>query len=360
VVGATGAVGCEVLSILAARGVAADSVVALASPRSAGRRLRYGDGTLRVRTLTARTLHACAHAVFAADAETARVFAPAAVAAGVFVVDNSSAFRHDPDVPLVIPEVNGDVLRGRFAGARLAANPNCSTILLLVALEPLRRAFGIRRVVVSTYQAVSGAGQAAIAELRAATRAALRGGPFAPRVFPEPCAFNVFSHESALDVQSGRNGEEGKMIAEARRIWELPRLSIVPTCVRVPVVRAHSQSVVVEFERPAREADVRRTLDDAPGVRLVDDRLAGRFPTPLAATGGDDVLVGRIRPADDDADPSRSFALFLAGDQLRKGAALNALQVLEALAASAARPAAPRGGRAAAYRSRRLRATMAT
>lgn len=333
VVGATGAVGREVLTILAQRGVPPEQVLTLASARSAGQSLPFGSDSLPVCELAATALHACSLAVFAADADTARGFAPAAADTGVLVVDNSSAFRHKPSVPLVIPEVNAELLRGRFRDARLVANPNCSTIILLVALEPLRRAFGIRRVVVSTYQAVSGAGQAAIDELNAATRAALGGEPFTPRVFPEPCAFNVFSHESALDVITGRNAEEEKMIAETRRIWKTPNVPIIPTCVRVPVIRAHSQSVMVELSEPATEVSVRAALSSAPGIRLIDDRHTGRFPTPLAASGGDDVLVGRIRAANGDQDePSREFCLFLAGDQLRKGAALNALQILDLLA----------------------------
>ncbi|MCC5824508.1 MAG: aspartate-semialdehyde dehydrogenase [Phycisphaerales bacterium] len=321
VVGATGAVGREALSILAERGHPADRIIALASARSAGERLPYADAAVTVAALT-DDFPACDAALFCATADIARAHAPGAVAAGALVVDNSSAFRMDPAVPLVVPEINASAI----ADARLIANPNCSTIILLTALNPLRERFGVARIVVSTYQAVSGAGLEAVAELQAQTRAVLDGRPAEPSVFPEPCAFNVFSHESPLDPATGLNGEESKMIAESRRIWNDPGLILIPTCVRVPVLRAHTQSALVTLENPATEDDLRAALAAAPGVALLDDRAHNRFPTPLGATGGDPVLAGRIRRF----SPTE-FSLLIAGDQLRKGAALNAVQIMDLL-----------------------------
>lgn len=319
VVGATGAVGREALAILAERGHPADRVIALASARSAGERLPYAVESVVVGAM-GDDFPACDAALFCASADIARSHAPRAVAAGALVVDNSSAFRMNPGVPLVITEINADSIHG----ARLIANPNCSTIILLTALNPLRRRFGVSKVVVSTYQAVSGAGLEAVRELETQTRAVLDGGVPEPSVFPEPCAFNVFSHESPLDPATGLNGEESKMIAESRRIWNDPTLTLLPTCVRVPVLRAHTQSTLVTLETPATEEEVRAALAAAPGVSLLDDREHNRFPTPLGATGRDPVLAGRVRRF----SPTE-FGLMIAGDQLRKGAALNAIQIMD-------------------------------
>ncbi len=339
VVGATGAVGREVLAILAQRGHGADRVRAFASGRSAGERVAFGDAELAVERAELDHLVASDLCVLAAGADVARELAPAIVGRGGLVVDNSSAFREDPEVPLIVPEVNGAQLAD--GGARLVANPNCTTILLLVALEPLRRAFGIERVVVSTYQAVSGAGLEAMRELEVETRAALDGRAAEPHAFPESCAFNVFPHESEVDPESGLNAEERKLVRETRRIWNDPAARLVPTCVRVPVLRSHAESVVVTLARPATEADARAALESAPGVQVLDDRELGTFPTSLRATGGDDVLVGRLRPAPDEpldaAGRTRTFCLWLCGDQLRKGAALNALQIGDLLLAPARR-----------------------
>jgi aspartate-semialdehyde dehydrogenase len=260
---------------------------------------------------------------------------PRAVAAGAIAIDNSSRFRHEPEVSLIVPEVNGAELQSAGAKPRLIANPNCSTIILLVGIEPLRRRFGLRAIDVATYQAVSGAGIPAMEELRAQAAARLAGQDLATSVFPEPCAFNVFNHESALDPESGLNGEEQKIIAESRRILGDPGLQVTPTCVRVPVFRAHSQAISILLERSATLDEVREAYADARGVRVVDDRARGSFPTPLAATGQDDVLVGRFRR--DPASPvdaegrSRRWCLFVSGDQLRKGAALNAIQIADLL-----------------------------
>ena len=331
VVGATGAVGREALSILARAGASPHSVRAVASERSVGRDVPFGAARIQVRALNDAVFGGAALALFAADAETARRWAPVALSAGARVVDNSSAFRMDPATPLVIPEVNGESI----GTARLVANPNCSTILLLMALDRLRRAFGVRSVTVSTYQAVSGAGLDAIGELRAHTRAALAGRTLPSVVFRQTCAFNVFNHESPVDASDGLNIEERKMINESRRIWDDVDLPISPTCVRVPVVRAHSQSVSVTLASPATEKEVREQFRAAPGIEIIDDRESGRFPTPLCASGTDPVFIGRIRPDPgapiDASGRTNRFQLFACMDQLRKGAALNALQIGERL-----------------------------
>lgn len=334
VVGATGAVGREALAILESRGHPAKHIRAVASARSAGSTIPYAGGTLAVTEAGPGSFGGCKVALFCATSEIARALAPVARAAGCAVVDNSSAFRADPNVPLVVPEVNGDEIT-RAQGPALVANPNCSTILMLVALEPIRKKFGIERIVVSTYQAVSGAGAAAIVELQTQAADMLAGRTPRVKVFAEPCAFNVFSHNSAMDETTGLNGEEKKMISETKRIWNDPNVEVSPMCVRVPVVRAHSESVAVTLRTPASESDVRAAFEGARGVRLIDDRKANKFPTPLQASGTDTVFVGRLR-----ADPgskfdaqgrTRNHCLFLSGDQLRKGAALNAIQIADLL-----------------------------
>jgi aspartate-semialdehyde dehydrogenase len=335
VVGATGAVGREVLGLLSGRGFPPGRVRALASERSAGRRLPFGEASVGVAALGPGAFEGCAVAVLCADASTARAHAPEALGAGTLVVDNSSAFRMDERVPLVVPEVNGQVLDGPD-GPRLVANPNCTTIILVTALEPLRRAFGLEAVDVATYQAVSGAGLGGIAELHAQSRPGRRAGSPPPRVFHEPCAFNVFSHDSPVDAATGVNGEERKVIDETRRIWSDPGLRVTPTCLRVPVVRAHTEAITVTLAAPAGEREVREALAGARGLRLLDDRSANAFPTPLKATGAEDVLVGRVRPdpgeGPDEAGRYRRWCLLACGDQLRKGAALNAIQIAERLA----------------------------
>ncbi|MBS0192548.1 MAG: aspartate-semialdehyde dehydrogenase [Phycisphaerales bacterium] len=328
VVGATGAVGREAISILESRGHRADRIRAVASARSAGSEIPFAGGSLKVGLAGEDSFAGAKLALFCATSGVAKQLVPAASRAGCLVVDNSSAFRADPAVPLVIPEVNGDLVR---PGVSVYANPNCSTILMLVALEPLRKRFGVSRIVVSTYQAVSGAGAAAIEELSRQAAEVLAGREVTRNVFKEQCAFNVFSHNSAVDESTGLNGEEQKMISETRRIWSDPGVEVSPMCVRVPVERAHSESICVTLKEPASEAQVRDALAGAPGIELIDERSSNRFPTPLHASGKDAVFVGRLR-----ADPgsprdaqgrSRNHCLFLAGDQLRKGAALNAVQI---------------------------------
>jgi aspartate-semialdehyde dehydrogenase len=289
-----------------------------------------------VRELAPECFDDCPLAIFAADAQTAREYAPIAVGAGALVIDNSSAFRMDPAVPLVVPEVNGDQLES--GSPRLIANPNCTTIILLTALEPLRRAFGVEAIDVATYQAVSGAGLAGMEELLDQTRAAFvptagENGNGGPRVFAEPCAFNVFSHDSAIDVATGVNGEERKVIDETRKIWADPAVRVTPTCVRVPVLRAHTEAITVTLRKPATEREVRDALALGEGLEVIDDRAANRFPTPRRASERDPVLVGRIRPdpgePSDEHGRSRRWCLLACGDQIRKGAALNAIQIAE-------------------------------
>ncbi|MEM1331560.1 MAG: aspartate-semialdehyde dehydrogenase [Planctomycetota bacterium] len=331
VLGASGAVGREILPLLAERGVRPDRLSLLGSARSAGTTMEFRDHVALVTEASDRSFEDADLALFAASGSAALRFAPIASSSGACVIDNSSAFREDPETPLVIPEVNASVL-GEARPPLLIANPNCSTILLLVAVAPLVRAFGVRRLVVSTYQAASGAGAEAMAELEAGTRAALSGEKFEPRVFAQPAAFNCFSHDSEIDVEAGENVEERKMRSESRKILGLPDLAMTTTCIRVPVLRAHTETVAIELERPATEPEVRELLETAPGVRVIDDRAENRFPTPLDASGGADVLVGRLRPdpsLPSEGDAHHGYCLMLSGDQLLKGAALNAVQIAD-------------------------------
>ncbi len=345
IVGATGAVGREMLAVLEQRNFPHREVRVLASERSAGSKLPYRGKHLTVEPLTEDAFGGVDIALFSAGSGPSKRFAPIAAAAGAVVIDNSSAFRMDPAVPLVIPEINAEAIEQaapKSGTGRIIANPNCSAIILLMALTPLRRAFGIERVVVATYQAASGAGAKAMEELETQTRDVLAGKEPRPQVFHEPYAFNLFCHNAPVDPVTGLNGEEAKMIEESRKIWSDPGLRLTAMCVRVPVMRAHAQAVNITLSRPATTAQVRAALESFPGVRIIDDRAGNRFPTPLKASGGDDVLVGRIRldpsqPAHSsqstttspDDTPSVGFDLFVCGDQLRKGAALNAVQIAE-------------------------------
>jgi aspartate-semialdehyde dehydrogenase len=300
----------------------------LASPRSAGKSVAFKGAPLRVEAVSEEAFEGVDFALFAADADVSRRYAPVAMRAGAVVVDNSSAFRMDEGVPLVVPEVNPEAL-DRHTG--LVANPNCTAALMVMALTPLHRISPIRRVIAATYQAASGAGAAAMQELEDATRAHLEGRAYEQKVLPHPYAFNLFSHNAAMDPVTGYNGEEEKVMNEVRKLMNAPELRVGITCVRVPVRRAHAEALTIEFEAPVSVAQAREALSAFPGVRLVDDRARNYFPMPIDASGQDDVLVGRIR--EDVSDPSgRSLALFLSGDQLLKGAALNAVQIMERLA----------------------------
>jgi len=326
IVGATGAVGQEFRVVLAERRFPAASYRLLASPRSAGRTIDWIDGPLPVHELTANAFADIDLAFFSAGGAISREYVPHARNAGAVVIDNSSAFRMDPNIPLVIPEVNPEAAE-QYLGT--IANPNCSTIVMAVALWPLHRVNPIRRVVVATYQAVSGAGARAMDELRSQTAAVLAGEPPQPKVFAVPCAFNVFSHDTQIGAD-GYNAEEAKIIAETRKIFADDSIQIAPTCIRVPVMRAHTEVLSVEFAQSISEREARDLLATAPGVRVVDDRSANHFPTPLEAVGLDDVLVGRIR-TDPSIPDKRGLQLICSGDQLRKGAALNAVQIAELL-----------------------------
>lgn len=327
VVGATGAVGAELLQCLERRSFPVGRLRPLASARSAGRTVEFRGAPLPVEALSSDSFAGVDLAFFAASNAVSRAYAPLAAAQGCRVVDNSSAYRLEPGVPLVVPEVNGEALA---SAPQLVANPNCVAAISVVALAPIHRRNPVVRVIGSTYQAASGAGAAAMEELKAATAAALAGEPFEPQVLPHPYGFNLFSHNTAIDPETGYNGEETKVMAELRKILGAPDLRTSFTCVRVPVPRAHSVSLTIECERPLNPEEVVAWLADAAGVRLVNDAAANRYPMPIEASGRDEVLVGRIRR--DLSDPSgRSINLFLSGDQLLKGAALNAVQIAEAL-----------------------------
>jgi aspartate-semialdehyde dehydrogenase len=327
VVGATGAVGQEFIRVLEQRRFPYERITFLASARSAGKPIAFNGQTFTVQELTEGSFEGVDIALFSAGGPISRQFGPIAARAGAVVVDNSSAFRMDPAVPLVVPEVNPD---DAFKHQGIIANPNCSTIIMNVPVWPLHKQLGpIRRIVVSTYQAASGAGMQAMLELEEQARDVLAGRKVTPRVLPHQIAFNLFCHNSKVS-ENGYNEEETKMVKETRKIFHAPDIQITATCVRVPVLRAHSESINLTFERPVTEQQVRDVLSGAPGVRVVDDRVKNHFPMPLEASDADDVLVGRIRQDISQPD-GRGIDLFVSGDQLRKGAALNAVQIAELL-----------------------------
>ena len=328
VVGATGAVGEELLGLLGSRGFPLRSLRAFAGERGAGRTVRAAGHEATVERLAPGCFEGIDVAFFGASAAVSREWAPRAVAAGAWVVDKSSAFRMDPACPLVIPEVNGGELDA-LRGPAIVAVPNCTTIIALMAVSPLHREAGVARMVVSTYQAASGAGAAAMEELAQQARDWSAGRALDTRIFGRQYLFNLFSHDSRVG-DDGQNDEERKLVDETRRIWGDPAVQVSATCVRVPVLRAHSESINLTFRRPLTEARARELLAAAPGVRIVDDRAANRFPEPLAASGRDEVLVGRIR-ADAGQAPGMGLSLFVSGDQIRKGAALNGVQIAERL-----------------------------
>jgi aspartate-semialdehyde dehydrogenase len=327
IAGVTGAVGAEFIATMNRRGFRVGKLKALASKRSAGKTVDFRGQTIAVEELTEHSFDGVDIALFSAGSAASRAFAPAAVQAGAVVIDNSSAFRMAKNVPLVIPEINGRRIREHEG---IIAVPNCSAITTLMPLWPIHQNNRIRRVIIATYQAASGAGAAAMEELVESTRASLEGRSFQQRVMPHPYAFNLFSHNTAIDPETGYNEEESKVIKETRKIFEDERIAVGVTCVRVPVLRAHSEAITFECERPITEDEVRAILSAAPGVRIVDHRIQNYFPMPVDASGQDDVLVGRIRG--DLSDPSgHSISMFVAADQLLKGAALNAIQIAELL-----------------------------
>jgi len=324
VAGATGAVGIEILDILAQRNFPTAEVRALASARSAGRVLPFGETTLTVQEMTHESFRGVDIALFSAGASVSKEFRQAVTGAGAVMIDNSSAFRMDADVPLVVPEVNAEDI-AQHSG--VIANPNCSTIQMVVALAPLTRLAAIKRVVVSTYQAASGAGQAAMDELYAQTGQFLGGEELTVSQFAHRIAFNCIPQIDVF-LDDGSTKEEWKMVVETQKIMHAPDLQVSATCVRVPVLRCHSESINVEFESEISLAEVRRVLAEAPGVTLLDDPADLEYPMPAMLTGSDDVYIGRLRI---DGSAPNSISMWVVADQLRKGAALNAVQIAEAL-----------------------------
>jgi len=323
IVGATGAVGQEIIHVLERRCFPVESLKLLASPRSCGRVLFALGRDVRVEELTPQSFEGVDLAFFSAGATRSREFVPHALKAGAVVVDNSSAYRMEEGIPLVVPEVNADDIDSQHG---IIANPNCCAAILAVACWPLHREFTIRRLTVSTYQSASGAGAQAVEELYQQYRDLADDKPLTAQVFPFPLANNLFSHNSKV-AANGYNDEENKLAQEIQKIFHAPDLDLIATCIRVPVARAHSESIVLDTEKPIPVERAREILEAAPGIRVVDDPEAGHFPMPAEASGELDVLVGRVRRAASD----HSLALFISGDQLLKGAAWNAVQIAEHL-----------------------------
>lgn len=326
ILGATGAVGTELLELLASRQFPLADLKLLASPRSAGRTLSFQGENLPIEAVGEQSFEGVDIVLASAGGSTSKAWVAKAVASGAVVIDNSSAFRMDADVPLVIPEVNPAAATSHRG---IIANPNCTTILMAVAVWPLHRIQPVQRLVASTYQSASGAGARAMEEMKQQARAILQGETPKTEIFPYPLAFNLFPHNSPLN-DSGYCEEEMKMVNETRKIFGTPQMRITATCVRVPVLRAHSEAINLEFNEPFSVAQAREILSQAPGVKLLEDWQANYFPMPLEASGQDDVLVGRIRQ---DISHPCGLELWLSGDQIRKGAALNAVQIAELLVA---------------------------
>lgn len=326
ILGATGAVGTELLSLLAERQFPLTDLKLLASPRSAGQTISFQGTPLPVEAVEKDSFKDVDIVLASAGGATSLAWAPHAVEAGAVVVDNSSAFRMAPEVPLVVPEVNPTAIA---AHQGIIANPNCTTILMNLAVWPLHQIQPVKRIIAATYQSASGAGARAMAEVKAQAQAILNNQTPLTEIFPYPLAFNLFAHNSDLNAQ-GYCTEEMKMVNETRKIFGEPDLQITATCIRVPVLRAHSEAINLEFEHPFDLEQARSILAKAPGLKLVEDWQANYFPMPIDASGQDPVLVGRIRQ--DISHPS-SLELWLSGDQIRKGAALNAVQIAELLVA---------------------------
>jgi aspartate-semialdehyde dehydrogenase len=324
ILGATGAVGQELLALLESRRFPVKNLKLLASSRSAGTKIKFLEQEITVEALNDNSFQDIDIVLASAGGSTSLEYAPKAVAAGAVVIDNSSAFRMDENVPLVVPEINPEAVAEHQG---IIANPNCTTILMGVAIYPLHKVQPIKRIVVATYQSASGAGARAMAEVETQTQAILQGKTPQAEILPYPLAFNLFPHDSPL----GDNHycqEEMKMVKETRKIFNVPELRVTATCVRVPVLRAHSEAINLEFEQPFAADRARELIAAAPGVKLVEDWQKNYFPMPIDATGEDDVLVGRIRQ---DISHDCGLELWLCGDQIRKGAALNAIQIAELL-----------------------------
>lgn len=326
IVGVTGAVGQVMLECLEQRNFPVDELVPLASSRSAGKKVAFKGGEIEIQNLENHRFAKGEIVLSSAGASVTKTFREKAVSAGAVIVDNTSAYRMEKGVPLVVPEINADQIANNPG---IIANPNCCAAILTVALWPLYKLSRIRRMVVSTYQSASGAGAAAMAELENQARQILDGKPPTIQAQPYQLAFNLYSHNAGIEA-NGYNGEENKVVAETQKIFDDYEMGVAVTCVRVPVMRAHTESVNLEFEDPVSVEQAREAIQNAPGVKLVDDRDKNYFPMPIDASGIDDVLVGRIRE-DTTVPGGRGMALFISGDQLRKGAALNAVQIAEKL-----------------------------
>ena len=338
VVGATGNVGREMLDLLAERKFPADEVIALASPRSEGEPIDYDGGVLEVKNLATFDFKGVDIAFSSPGAKVSKEYAPRAGAAGCLVIDNTSQFRMDEDVPLIVPEVNGDTLAGYMARndrRNIIANPNCSTIQLVVALKPLHQAAKIKRASVATYQSVSGAGKAGMDELYEQTRNVYAAGSLDKNTFTKQIAFNVIPHIDVF-MDDGSTKEEWKMVHETKKILD-PAIEMITTCVRVPVFIGHAEAVHLEFENAIDEEMARKALDAAPGISVIDHRADEGYVTPVECAGEDKVYVSRIRK---DPTVPHGLALWVVSDNLRKGAALNTIQIAESIIAQGALKAA--------------------
>ncbi len=324
ILGATGAVGTELINLLIERKFPLKDLKLLASPRSAGKKITFQAQTLEIEAVNDNSFDDVDIVLASAGGSTSKKWADKIVSAGAVMIDNSSAFRMNPDVPLVVPEINPNEAQ-KHKG--IIANPNCTTILMGVAIYPLHQIQPIQRIVVSTYQSASGAGARAMEEVKIQSEAILKGETPQPEILPYPLAFNLFPHNSPL-MDNGYCEEEMKMVNETRKIFGDDSIRITATCVRVPVLRAHSEAVNLEFAQPFPLDKARDIIAQAPGVQLVEDWQKNYFPMPMDATGKDDVLVGRIRQ---DISNPNGIELWLCGDQIRKGAALNAVQIAELL-----------------------------
>ncbi len=324
ILGATGAVGTELLELLESRNFPLADLKLLASPRSAGQTVSFKGENLTIEAVDDRAFDAIDIVLASAGGSTSKLWARKVVESGATMIDNSSAFRMDPTIPLVVPEVNPQVVLGHPG---IIANPNCTTILMAVAIYPLHQIQPIRRIVAATYQSASGAGARAMEEVKVQARAILDGQPPVAEIFPYPLAFNLFPHNSPLNP-NGYCEEELKMVNESRKIFGEPDLRVTATCIRVPVLRAHSEAINLEFDQPFPLDVARQAIAKAAGVKLVENWSTNYFPMPMDASGEDDVLVGRIRQ---DLSNPNAIDLWLCGDQIRKGAALNAVQIAELL-----------------------------
>lgn len=324
ILGATGAVGGELLDLLASRNFPVAHLKLLASPRSAGKRLPFEGENILVEPASDRAFDNVDIVLASAGGSTSKAWAATAVAAGAVVIDNSSAFRMEPHVPLVVPEVNPQAAASHQG---IIANPNCTTILMAVAVWPLHQVKQVQRIVAATYQSASGAGARAMEEVKIQAQAILNGETPTAEILPYPLAFNLFPHNSPLN-ELGYCEEEMKMVNETRKIFNDQNIRVTATCVRVPVLRAHSEAINLEFESPMSVDEAKEILNQAPGVQIVEDWKGNYFPMPIDATGRDPVLVGRIRQ---DISHPHGLEIWLCGDQIRKGAALNAVQIAELL-----------------------------